>query len=93
MRDMSLSIAVVAAIGFVAGFVAGVSHFALLSWNAQLFVDGSVGKAVALQLARVALATLVLILLARLSLVALLAGAVGFLPARALMVSRFGGLR
>jgi hypothetical protein len=43
--------------------------------------------------ARVALATLVLILLARLSLYALLAGAAGFLAARALMVSRFGGLR
>ena len=93
MRDMQLSIASAAAIGFVAGFVAGVAHFALLSWNAQLFVDGSIGKAVALQLARVALATLVLILLARLSLFSLLAGAVGFLPARALMVWRFGGLR
>src|SRR5271163_1727126 len=93
MRDMSLSIAVVATIGFVAGFLAGVSHFALLAWNAQLFVDGSIGKAVALQFARVALATLVLILLARLSLFALLAGAVGFLPPRALMVWRFGGLR
>jgi F1F0 ATPase subunit 2 len=93
MRDMQLSIATTAAIGFVVGFLAGVSHFALLAWNAQLFVDGSTGKAVALQLARVAVSTLVLILLARLSLLALLAGAVGFLPARALMVSRFGGLR
>jgi F1F0 ATPase subunit 2 len=93
MRDVHLSIATTAAIGLVAGFVAGVAHFALLAWNAQLFVDGSIGKAVALQLARVALATLVLILLARLSLFALLAGAVGFLPARALMVWRFGGLR
>ena len=93
MRDMQLSIAGAAAIGLVAGFVAGVAHFALLSWNAQLFVDGATGKAAALQFARVALATLVLILLARLSLYALLAGAVGFLLARALTVSRFGGLR
>jgi F1F0 ATPase subunit 2 len=93
MRDLQLSIGIGAAVGFVAGFAAGVLHFALLSWNAQLFVDGSTGKAVALQLARVAVSTLVLILLARLSLLALLAGAVGFLPARALMVSRFGGLR
>ena len=93
MRDMQLSVAGAAAIGLVAGFVAGVGHFALLSWNAQLFVDGAAGKAVALQFARVALATLVLILLARLSLYALLAGALGFLLARALTVSRFGGLR
>jgi F1F0 ATPase subunit 2 len=69
-----------------------VPYFASLWWNTRLFANGSAGRAVALQLARVAAAVVVLILLVRLGPFALLSGAIGFVAARALLLSRFGGL-
>lgn len=80
-------------IGLVAGFLAGVLHFTSLWWNARLFTTGSAGKAIAVQLGRIAVAVAVLILLARLGFAALLCGALGFLVARPLLMWRFGALR
>jgi len=90
---MTAGVAVEIAIGLIAGFLTGVLHFASLYWNARLFTSGSAGKAIALQLGRIAVAVAVLFLLARLGIAALVAGAVAFLVARPLMVWRFGALR
>lgn len=80
-------------IGLVAGFLAGVLHFASLWWNARLFTTGSAGKAVALQMGRIALAVALLTLFARLGFAVLLSGGLAFLVARPFMVWRFGALR
>lgn len=80
-------------IGVIAGFLAGVLHFSSLWWNARLFTTGSAGKAIAVQMGRIAVAVVVLTLLARLSLAAVLSGGVAFLVARPFMVWRFGALR
>ncbi|WP_202118651.1 F0F1 ATP synthase subunit A [Burkholderia pseudomallei] len=47
---------IAAAIGLALGFAAGACHFVSLGWNSRLFVAGRAGVALALQLARVALA-------------------------------------
>jgi F1F0 ATPase subunit 2 len=81
-------------IGLIAGAVLGAFHFTFLSWNTRLFTSGAAGKAIALQLGRIAVAVVALILLARLlGLAALLCGALGFLVARPLLLWRFGALR
>ena len=81
-------------IGLVAGLLVGGFHFSSLSWNTQLFAAGAAGKAIALQVGRVAVAVAALIALARLlGLAALLCGAAGFLVARPLLLWRFGALR
>lgn len=80
-------------VGFIAGFIVGVPYFASLWWNTQLFASGSAGKAIALQLGRIAVAVTVLFLLARLGLVTLLFAALGFLVVRPLVLRRFGGLQ
>jgi F1F0 ATPase subunit 2 len=80
-------------IGLIAGFIAGVLHFASLWWNVRLFTTGAAGKAIALQPGRIAVAVAILVLLARLGFAALLCGALAFLLARPLMVWRFGALR
>jgi F1F0 ATPase subunit 2 len=80
-------------VGLIAGFVVGVLHFGSLWWNARLFTSGSAGKAVALQLGRVAAAVVALLFLARLGFAALLCSAFGFLVARPLLAWRFGALR
>jgi F1F0 ATPase subunit 2 len=78
------------ATGFIAGFIVGVPYFASLWWSTRLFVTGSAGKAVALQLGRVGVVLAALTLLARLSFAALLSGVVGLLVARSVLLSRFG---
>lgn len=90
---MTVGLAAEIAIGLIAGFLTGVLHFASLWWNARLFTSGSVGKAIALQLGRIAVAVGVLILLARLGFTALVCGGVAFLVARPLLVWRFGALQ
>ena len=90
MTSLTSNLAFTAAVGLVAGLAMGVLHFASLSWNARLFVAGSTGAALALQAARIAVSALVLILLVRISRSAALAGAFGFLAARAIMLSRNG---
>jgi len=72
----------------------GAFHFSSLWWNTQFFTTGAAGKAIALQLARIAVAVVVLTLPARLlGLAALLCGALGFLVARPLLLWRFGRSR
>ena len=80
-------------IGLMAGFLAGLLHFGSLWGNARLFTTGSTGKAIALQIGRIAVAVAVLTLLARLGFVALLSGCLAFLVARPLMVWCLGALR
>ena len=81
-------------IGLIVGLLVGAFHFASLWWNTRLFTTGEAGKAIALQLGRIAVAVAVLTLLARLlGLAALLSGALGFLVARPLLLWRFGGSR
>ncbi len=80
-------------IGLIAGLLVGAFHFASLWWNTRLFTTGEAGKAIALQLGRIAVAVAVLTLLARLGLAALLCGALGLLVARPLLLWRFGDLR
>ena len=81
-------------VGLIAGLLVGAFHFSSLWWNTQFFTTGAAGKAIALQLGRIAVAVAVLTLLARLlGLAALLSGALGFLVARPLLLWRFGGSR
>jgi len=80
-------------IGLIAGLLIGGFHFASLWWNTRLFAIGSAGKAIALQLGRIAVAVAALTLLARLGLAALLCGALGLLVARPLLLWRFGESR
>jgi F1F0 ATPase subunit 2 len=93
VTDPTFSFAAQAAFGFFAGLVVGVAYFASLWWNTRLFTTGSSGKAIALQLGRVAAAVVALILLARLSLATLLFGALGFLVARLSLLWGFGERR
>jgi F1F0 ATPase subunit 2 len=80
------------AVGLVAGLALGAFRFSSLWWNTQFFTTGAAGKAIALQLARIAVAVAVLTLLARLlGLAALLSGGLGFLVARPLLLWRLGG--
>lgn len=90
MTAPTLHLAAQSAVGLIAGFAVGVPYFASLWWSTRLFVTGSAGRAVVLQLGRIGMALAVLILLARLSFISLLAGALGFLVARALLLARLG---
>jgi F1F0 ATPase subunit 2 len=91
---MQVALAGQIVIGLVAGLVIGAFHFGLLEWNTRLFAAGAAGKAIALQMGRIAVAVAALIALARLlGLAALLCGALGFLMARPLLLWRFGALR
>jgi F1F0 ATPase subunit 2 len=93
MTNPTLGLAAQAALGFIAGLVVGAAYFASLWWNTRLFTAGSAGKAIALQLGRVAAAVVALILLARFSLLTLLFGAFGFLVARFSVLWGFGERR
>ena len=90
VTDPTLGFPAQAAVGFIAGLVVGVAYFASLWWNTRLFTTGSAGRAIALQLGRIAAAVAVLVLLARLGLVTLLFGALGFLVARFSVLWGFG---
>ena len=75
-------------LGLVAGLALGLFHFRALRWNCAFFAHGQAGRALLLQLTRLALAGLVLYGLARLGAGSLLAGALGFFGARALVMRR-----
>jgi F1F0 ATPase subunit 2 len=90
MADPTIRDAIEAAFGFTTGFVIGVTHFSSLRWNARLFVNGSAGRAFAVTLARIVGAAGVLATLMLLSPFAALAGGIGFLAARVLMLRRSG---
>ena len=90
---MEVGLAGQVVIGLIAGLLIGAFHFASLWWNTRLFTTGEAGKAIALQLGRIAVAVAALTLLARLGLAALLCGALGLLVARPLLLWRFGESR
>jgi F1F0 ATPase subunit 2 len=90
MTDPTFRFAVYSATGLVAGLIIGLVHFVSLRWNAQLFVTGSAGTAVALQVGRIAVTVGALSALMLVSLSASLFGAVGFVIIRALVVRRLG---
>jgi F1F0 ATPase subunit 2 len=90
MTVPDLNLARDAAIGVGAGLLAGVTHFSSLWWNARLLLTHRTGKALALQLARLAFAAAGLAALGWLGAVPLLAGALGFLMGRQLLLHRFG---
>ncbi|MFP3561120.1 ATP synthase subunit I, partial [Paraburkholderia sp. SIMBA_049] len=79
------------ALGLAIGTLAGAWHFMALRWNWPLFAAGKAIPTLALQLARFALTGALLLMLAHSSALALLAGMIGFLLARAVAVRRFGG--
>jgi F1F0 ATPase subunit 2 len=93
MTNLTLGFAAQAAVGFVAGLVVGAAYFASLWWNTRLFTTGSAGRAIALQLGRIAAAVATFVLLARLGMLTLLFGALGFLVARFSVLRGFGELR
>ncbi|RDJ99757.1 ATP synthase subunit I [Paraburkholderia lacunae] len=78
-------------LGLAIGTVAGAWHFMSLRWNCPLFAAGKAMAALALQLARFALTSALLLMLAHDGALALLAGMMGFLLARAVAVRRHGG--
>lgn len=78
--------------GLGVGAVLGLAHFASLAWNTRLYARGGAALGLAVQLARLALVVAVLYGLVRLGAGALLAGALGFLAARHVVMRRAGGL-
>lgn len=79
--------------GFLAiGLVAGALHVALLRRNAAMYLrPGGIAPALALQMLRLGLLAAVLVLLARQGAPALLAGALGVVVARWIVVQRLAG--
>ncbi len=85
------AMAIEAALAFGAGIAIGILHFRLLWWNARLFVRaGSALAATALQLARFGVLGLVLFVMAKSSAAVLLAGGLGLLIARHIVIRRIG---
>ena len=74
------------------GVLAGWAHFALLRWNAGLYLrPAGLGWAIGLQLLRLVLLGAVLAMLAREGALPLLTGALGVLLARRLVLRRTTG--
>lgn len=91
MNNPLPSMATQLALGLAIGTLAGAWHFMSLRWNWPLFAAGKAMAALALQLARFALTSALLLMLAHAGAPALLAGMMGFLLARAVAVGRHGG--
>lgn len=78
-------------LGLMLGFAAGLAHFATLRKVTALYLTGGApGRALALQLARLVLLTALLAGLALLGAGPLLAGALGVVLARAVILRRAG---
>lgn len=78
-------------LGFALGFAAGLVHFATLRRVTALYLGGSgAGRALALQIVRLAGLAAVLVLLAWLGAGPLLGGALGVLVARGVILHRAG---
>jgi F1F0 ATPase subunit 2 len=93
MTGSAPSMTAYGAAGLAVGLALGILHYFSLWWNTRLFAAGAAGKAIALQLGRIAVAVAVLVMLARLSLIALFAGALGLLVARPLVIWYVGDKR
>ena len=79
------------ALGLAAGLAAGAVHFATLGRVVRLLTDGPALHALALQVGRFALTGGVLVGLALLGAGALVAGLVGVMVARQVVLRRLGG--
>lgn len=78
--------------GLAAGTALGLAHFASLAWNTRLYVTGGAARALAVQLLRLAVLAAAFAGLARLGALPLLAGALGLLLARQLVLRRLGAV-
>jgi F1F0 ATPase subunit 2 len=81
-----------ALLGLAAGMALGLAHFASLAWNTRLYVKGGAARALTVQLLRLALLALAFAWLARSGALPLLAGALGLLLARRLVLRRLGAV-
>jgi F1F0 ATPase subunit 2 len=92
LADHQLAMSLIAiAVSFAAGLLAGAFHYLTLWWNVRLFTaGGSALKAVAIQLARLALIATVLIVVTRFGALPLLAAMLGLLASRAVALRRVG---
>lgn len=80
-------------LGLLIGIVAGIAHFGSLWWNTRMFAQaGSMVAAVVVQLGRLGLLAAVFVGLSRFGALPLLAGALGLLMARQLMLKRLGAV-
>jgi F1F0 ATPase subunit 2 len=79
-----------ALVGIAAGILLGLIHFGSLWWNVRLLASGGALRALAIQVLRFALLTAALLGLAKLGAAALLAGGLGLLLARGLLLRRLG---
>jgi F1F0 ATPase subunit 2 len=78
-------------LGLLVGIVAGFAHFGSLWWNTRIFAQsGSMLAAFAIQFARFGLLVAVFVLLSRFGALPLLAGALGLLIARQVLLKRLG---
>lgn len=75
-------------IGAVTGAVLGYIHFKTLKWNTDLFADGNIWKALAVQILRLMLMSAVLVFLAMLGAWMLLSALASLLIARAIIMRR-----
>lgn len=76
--------------GAILGFGLGMAYFGSLWWNVQTWIGGSWMRAATVQILRFALVAVVFFGLAKLGAASLLAGALGLIAARALVLRRFG---
>ncbi|WP_436644285.1 ATP synthase subunit I [Microbaculum sp. FT89] len=78
-------------LGLLVGLVVGAVHFGSLWWNTQIFArSGSMVMALAIQFGRFGLLAAVFIFLSRFGALPLLAGALGLLVARQVVIRRLG---
>lgn len=82
-----------AAVGLVGGVLVGLFHFSSLWWNTRLLVSERAGKAIVLQVARLAVTATTLAILTWLGPLALVSAGVGFFVARTFTVQRLGESR
>lgn len=92
MSGASLGPVVQILLGLAVGGALGFAHFASLHWVARRYAEGGAFGAIAVQLLRFVVLIAALYGLVKVGAAALLAGAVGLLIARILVVRRLGGL-
>ncbi len=89
---MSISLATTLALWLLFGLAGGTCHFAMLRWNATLYLSGTgMLRALAVQVVRMAATAGLLFFAVSHGAVALLAAAIGVLLARALILRATAG--